>query len=371
MEITIFKENKVEEGASEKRVSNVRSHFTLQWHLTAQCDQNCMHCYLYESSSYEREIKNELSFEHCCKIIDDFSNTFKNWGMPIRINFTGGDPLLRKDIFDLLRYARNKEIELGILGNPNLLNHDIAKKLKDVGVTRYQVSIDGLEKTHDRLRGRKGLFKDTIRAIHVLEEVGITSVVMFTLSRENADELIGVIQTVEKEGVSVFDFARIVPIGAGKQLKTQTLNPQEYKKLLLRVLEEYKYLQENGSKTYFGRKDHLWKLLYQELGLLKPLPKDKETIYNGCGIGSSILTILADGTVYACRRLPVEIGKVPEQSIRDIFINSFEHNKMRQVEKMEKCSKCELMQFCRGCPAVAYAAYGDYMSPDPQCWKEI
>ncbi len=105
--------------------------------------------------------------------------------------------------------------------------------------------------------------------------------------------------------------------------------------------------------------------------MLKPLPKDKEMIYNGCGIGSSILTVLADGTVYSCRRLPIQIGKVPEQSIKDIFINSPEHNKMRQVEKMQKCSKCELLQFCRGCPAVAYAIYGDYMAPDPQCWKEV
>lgn len=291
--------------------------------------------------------------------------------MPIKINFTGGDPLLREDIFELLRYARNKEIGLGILGNPNLLNHEIAKKLNDVGVTSYQVSIDGLEKTHDRLRGRKGLFKDTIRAIHILEEVGITSVVMFTLSRENADELIRVIQTVAKEGVSVFDFARIVPIGAGEQLRGQMLSPQEHKRLLLEILEEYKHLQENGCKTYFGRKDHLWHLLYQELGLLKPLPKDKETVYGGCGIGSSTLTILADGTVYACRRLALKIGKIPEQSIRDVFINSSELNKMRHVDKMQKCSKCELVQFCRGCPAVAYATYGDYMAPDPQCWKDV
>ncbi|MBI2472013.1 MAG: radical SAM protein [Planctomycetes bacterium] len=346
-------------------------HFTLQWHITAKCDQDCMHCYRYAKPTYEQELKNELSYEDCCKIIDDFSNTFNTYGMPTRINFTGGDPLLRKDIFDLIVYARKKEIDVGILGNPNYLDYETTKKLKDIGVSSYQVSIDGLEETHDRLRGRKGLFKDTIRAIHALENVGIRSVVMFTLSRENANELIGVIHTVAKEGVSIFDFARIVSIGAGEQFREQTLTSQEYKRLLLQVLEEYRCLQENGNKTYFGRKDHLWKLLYQELGLLKPFPKDKETIYSGCGIGSSILTILADGTVYACRRLPVEIGKVPEQSIRDIFINSSEHNKMRQVEKMRKCSKCELVQFCRGCPAVAYATHRDYMAPDPQCWKEI
>lgn len=364
-------EIKAQEEKVQKRTVKHGPHFTLQWHLTARCDQSCMHCYMHDSPTYARELKDELSYEDCCKIIDDLSDTFNNWGMPTRISFTGGDPLLREDFFDLIAYAGKRGIEIGILGNPNHLNYETAKRLKDLGVTRYQVSIDGLEETHDRLRGRKGLFKDTIRAIHVLEDVGIPSVVMFTLSKENANELIGVIRTVAQEGVSIFDFARMVPIGTGEQLKKQMLTPLEYRELLLKVLEEYKYLQENGCRTYFGRKDHLWKLLYQQLGLLKPLPKDKETIYNGCGIGSSILTILADGTIYACRRLPVEIGRVPEQSIRDIFINSPEHNKMRQVENMQKCSKCELMQFCRGCPAVAYGTCGDYMASDPQCWKEI
>jgi len=155
---------------------------------------------MHDSPTYAQELSEELNYEDCCKIIDDFSDTFDNWGMPTRISFTGGDPLLREDFFDLIAYARKRWIEIGILGNPNHLNYETAKRLKDLGVTRYQVSIDGLEETHDRLRGRKGLFKDTILAIHVLEDVGIPSVVMFTLSRENANELIGVIRTVAKEG---------------------------------------------------------------------------------------------------------------------------------------------------------------------------
>lgn len=345
--------------------------FTLQWHITAKCDQHCKHCYLFEETTYEQEYKNELSYEECICIIDDFKETFDNWGMQTRINFTGGDPLLRDDIFNIIEYARKKGILVGILGNSNHLNYETAKRLKKLGIFRYQISIDGLERTHDFLRGKKGLFKDSIRAIHVLENVGIPSVVMFTLSRKNANDLLKVIRKVTEEGVSIFDFARIVPIGSGEQLKNQMLAPHEYRELLLKVLEEYRYLQEKGYRTYFGRKDHLWTLLYQELGLIKPLPKNKNLIYNGCGVGSSILTILADGTVYSCRRLPVRIGKTPEHSIKDIFIYSVEHNKMRKIENMKKCSNCELLQFCRGCMAVSYAKYGDYMAPDPQCWKEV
>lgn len=346
-------------------------YFTLQWHITAKCDQHCQHCYMHDSPSYINEIKSELNYNDCIRIIDNFHDVFSTWGMPTRINFTGGDPLLREDIYDLIKYAHNKGITIGILGNPNHLDYDTALSLKNSGVSRYQLSIDGTEEIHDLLRGRKGLFKDTIRAIHILNGVGIPSVIMFTLSRQNKEDLQKVIRIVANEKVSVFDFARIVPIGLGRSLKDNMLNPQEYAQLLLEVLNTYRLLHNTQCYTQFGRKDHLWKLLYQDLGLLKPLPDDSETIFGGCGIGSSILTILADGTVYACRRLPITIGNVPEESIKDIFLNSVELNKMRQERNMMKCSKCDLLQFCRGCPAISYAIHGDYMASDPQCWKEV
>jgi len=344
--------------------------FVLQWHLTARCEHNCQHCYMHDESTYKSELFNELDFNNCIKIIDDFDKTLDHWGIKGKINFTGGDPLLKEGVFEIIKYAREKNISIGILGNPDKIDYEIAEKLRNLGVSRYQVSIDGLEETHDRLRGKKGAFKEAIKTIHILEDVGIPSVVMFTLSRINAHELIDVIRLANKERVSIFDFARLVPIGAGKNLYDEMLTPEEYKKLLLKVLEEYRRLKENGSKTFFGRKEYLWLLLYQELGLLKPLPHDKETIYSGCGIGINLLVILADGTVYSCRRLPIKIGKVPEESLREIFVNSESLNKLRDVDRMKKCSKCELKQFCRGCPAVAYGATGDYFGEDPQCWKE-
>jgi len=297
--------------------------------------------------------------------------TFERWNVPLRINFTGGDPLLRKDIFSLIKYAKEKGIAVGILGNPNHLNYETAKQLKNLGVDRYQISIDGLASTHDSLRGKNGLFEKSIQAIRILKKVRIPSVVLFTLSKVNAKDLIEVIRVVAKEGVSIFDFARLVPIGSGKKLEEEMLTPEEYRDLLLRVLEEYKELKEKGCRTYFGRKDHLWCLLYKELGLLRFSPKDKCTIWGGCGIGSNILTVLADGTVYPCRRLPIKLGNLPQNSIEEIFFDSPELNEMRKIENMQKCKKCELIQICRGCPGVAYGVHGDYTAPDPQCWKKL
>ncbi len=346
--------------------------FGLQWHLTAKCQQDCAHCYMRDEPTYESELKNELSYENCLKILDDFLTTTRNWGARGSVHFTGGDPLLKPETFNLVEYATDSGLLVGILGNPNLLTHKVASGLKEAGIIRYQVSIDGMEETHDRLRGRDGLFQETLKAINTLNNAGIRSVVMFTLSKTNAEELIDVIRLVAEEKVSAFDFARLVPVGRGAHLQEQMLAPEEYRNLLLEVLQEYESLQEKGCRTRFGRKDHLWKLLYYELGLFKkPAKENPNLVYDGCAIGNSTVSVLADGTAYACRRLPVKIGKLPEESIREIFINSEELNKMRTIEKMKKCGHCELLNYCRGCPAVAYGVSKDYYAADPQCWKGV
>lgn len=347
-----------------------RPNFTLQWHLTAKCDQNCKHCYMKDSPTYFSELYNELSFEDCKKIIDDFVSTINAWNVPGRINFTGGDPLLRTDFFDILQYAKKSKTVFGILGNPNHITQETARRLKKIGVFRFQFSIDGLESTNDFLRGCPGLFKQTIKAIKLLKKEGIPTAVMFTVSNKNSEELIPVIRLVDKLGVTVFDFARLVPSGRGKTMIHELLGKKEYKKLLEEVLEQYTKLCNKGCEVHFGRKESLWSLLYSDLGLLKHFDVNQETIQGGCGVGCSILTVLVDGTVYPCRRLPIKVGKVPKESIRSIFINSKNLNRLRDITKFEKCNKCDLKGLCRGCMAVPYAIHNDPFKADPQCWKE-
>jgi len=348
-----------------------RRQFILQWHLTARCQEHCRHCYMHDSPTYASELENELSTGECLRILDDFTQMTRSMGVGARINFSGGDPLLRKDMFMLAKEASSRGFMVGMLGNPHLLTPKIAHRLLDSGVSRYQISIDGLEKTHDSLRGRPGAFRDALRAIKVLNDAGLPSVVMFTLSRLNASELVPVIDLCAKKGVRVFDFARLVPSGTGKGLSGELLGAREYRQLLLDVLDRYRQLENQPTRTYFGRKENLWTALYQELGLLPPLPHERGMIYSGCSVGFRIMTILADGTVLACRRLPVKIGKVPGRRLREIFINSKHHRRLRACGKMEKCKRCELLPYCRGCMAVAYGAKGDFLAGDPQCWRLV
>ena len=340
--------------------------FQLQWHLTALCQFACAHCYLTESSTYRNELDNELDFKTCVKVVDDYYASFKNLASSLKITFTGGDPLLFSQFYDLVAYARDKDILVKVLGNP--IDENTAKLLAKAGVSAYQVSIDGMEKTHDSLRGKFGAFRQAVATIDALNSVGIRSEVMFTLSTVNADELLDVIQLAAKKQADIVKFARLVSIGNANQLQIEMFSPQEYRSLLLSVYYEYRYLRKQGYSIVLGHKDPLWNLLYYELGLLRP-PFQNCNIRGCCSIGSNFLTVLADGTVQSCRRLPITVGKVPEQSLKDIYRFSPILNEMRELKNMHKCYKCELRQVCRGYPCVTYGVMGDYHAPDPQCWK--
>lgn len=353
---------------SDYAVSPRERMFTLQWHLTARCGFHCKHCYMYESPTFDSEIRNELGISTILEILDEFYSMLRKWRMKGRINFTGGDPLLKKGFDEILTCARGHDIEIGILGNP--ISRSTAEELARLGVHHYQVSIDGLEQTHDRLRGSPSLWATAIRTIGYLRDAGISSNVMFTLSRLNSHELISVIRLANEIGVSAFDFSRLVPTGSGANLSEQMLTPAEYRELLLEVLQEYEQLDKEGAKTIYGRKENLWVLLYYELEQLR-LPPNDGVIYSGCPVGCNILTILADGTILPCRRMVLPVGKLPDQNLSDIFFNSSLMNELREVERMEKCRGCKLWQLCRGCPAVAYAVHGSPFAPDPQCWKIV
>ncbi len=345
-----------------------KNEFLLQWHITAKCQQHCKHCYMYDEPTYKGECENELSFEQCIKVLDDYKSFCERMNVNGRITFTGGDPLLREDIYEIIIEARKREFVVGILGNPFLINSELPLKLRELGIHHYQLSLDGLEQTHDSLR-KKGSYKATLHSIKLLKEAGIVVHIMNTLSNVNSKELLPLMKVVGELEVDVFAFGRLTCNGSGKEMRNASMNPQEYRRLLEKVDAYSKELRNSGIMTNYVHKCHLWKLLMYERGDFE-LVNDKETIYGGCSIGISGLVLLADGTAMACRRFPSYVGKVPESSIYDIFMSE-KMNEYRKVHKLEKCSNCELFQICRGCPAVSYGMTGSWTAPDPQCWKFI
>lgn len=346
--------------------------FVLQWHITGLCDQSCLHCYMVNDPiTHRRELRNELSLKDCQTIIDSFVDFAQVAEARPKINFTGGDPLLRPDFFEILQYVSCRGISMSVMGNPFHLSADNISRMKDLGVGSYQVSLDGMEVTHDSLR-KSGSFDATVKAIKLLVACRMRTVVMFTLSKKNSDDLFDVMRLVDQLGVNTFAFARL----SGNSVIDTNLSPAEvmftpleYRDLLLKAQCLINELRADGSKTSFTLKDHLWKLLLYEQGKFKTEDDADGQIASGCHIGCRDLAVLADGTVFACRRFHSPIGKMPEQSVLEVF-TSEKLDYYRDISKFELCNKCPLLRYCRGCPAVAYGASGgNFFAPDPQCWR--
>lgn len=328
---------------------------------------------MHGAPTYASELKNELSFEDVCKVIDDYKGMVDECSGEGYINFSGGDPLLRKELFKILEYVKKKtNLIVGIIGNPYHITKETAERLEQCGVKRYQVSIDGKEELHDYFR-KKGSFQETLRAIRVIKKyTNMRVIVMCTVSKRNMDQLMDVVETCVKENVDRFDFSRLVPMGNATNSQEDMISPEDYHAFLLKLHKYYEEQKKKGIKLSLGEKDYLWLALKEELGLLPKLPDSNiDKIFGGCSVGVCGMAVLSDGTVYPCRRLPIKIGQVPKDKLINIFFKSPILKKLREYHNFKKCSKCTLLRFCRGCPAVAYGLTKDFFAPDPQCWKKI
>lgn len=272
---------------------------------------------------------------------------------------TGGDPLLHPDFWRLAETLKEREISFSILGNPFHLTAEVCRRLADCGCERFQLSLDGLEKTHDWFR-KPGSFQAVLAALPLLKQAGVETAIMTTVSDKNISEVPDILRTAIARGVDVYSFARYCPPGFANSIR-----PQAYRELL-RKCEDI-----DCGETWLSRKDHLWTLLSWEEGDFEiPKTAAEGMIYDGCNCGNCHLTILPDGQVLACRRVPNStVGNALVDDLAKLWLHEME--RYREFTSFKKCASCELLAWCRGCPAVAASPDGDFYAPDPQCWREI
>ena len=296
--------------------------------------------------------------KNCLRMADKFGRTPYFY-------LTGGDPILHGDFWRLLKYFKQLQIDFTIMGNPFHLNAAVCEQLKDCGCIKYQLSLDGLRKTHDFIR-KPGSFDCTISRIPMLNEAGIVPAIMTTVSELNIAEIPELIDVVVEHGAGIFAFARFCPDNANLAIA-----PAAYRNFLEICDAKFKKYEQSGCKTWFNKKDHLWKLYEYERGEFTiPENCDPELVYEGCNCGNCHLTILPDGQVLACRRVRgSQVGNVFKDDLADLWLHEME--KFRDYQKFKKCSRCELLSWCRGCPAVASSKNGDFYDADPQCWKNV
>lgn len=336
-------------------------YFAYQFHITDECDQRCEHCYIFSEDNHKCLV--EMNLEDVEKVINNCVDMCEIMKRLPYFYITGGDPILHKDFWKIVKILKDKEIPFGILGNPFHLNDDVCKRLREHGCRKYQLSIDGMKKTHDFIR-KPGSFDATIEKIAVLRRAGIHVAIMTTVSGINKDEIEDIVELVVENNVDIFAFARYCPTSIDKETH---LEPMEYRDLLERLWN--KFTTYKDRETTFNLKDHLWNLYLYEKGLYQ-IPKglDENIMYDGCNCANCHMTILPTGEVYACRRMESPIGNALKDSMYDLFKGDA-MNAYRKYDKFEKCGGCELLRFCRGCPAVAYGYTHNMYSADPQCWK--
>jgi radical SAM protein with 4Fe4S-binding SPASM domain len=270
------------------------------------------------------------------------------------IHFTGGDPILHPDLIEAVGYASSKFIKVGILGNPDHLNIELIKNLYNNGLKSFQITLDGLRSYHDLVRESLGLFEHSCNMVNLLNLNNIKTVVLCNVSNENIDQIVPLYKYLT-ENTDLFGFA------ISRIVKTNFINVDtnietaEYKRILTELLEMSK-----NSKVKLLLKDPLFSLLANNIA---------DKVSGGCQAGISLLSKMSDGSVYACRRLLIPIGKHPSMSFYDIYVNSDLMKKLRNFNNYEKCKNCEIVNSCRGCPAVSFGIHGDSFKSDPQCWK--
>ena len=292
-----------------------KKYFSLQWHITEKCDQRCKHCYIYNEKN--KSYQPDLDIKILKLILDNFLSFCQELDLLPYLVITGGDPLLYNNIWEFLEYISEKNIKFSILGNPFHLNNDVVSKLEKLGCFAYQMSLDGLETTHDSIR-KQGSFSATLNALKYFESSKIKTAIMTTVSKSNINEIPDLVDIVVSHHVNNFGFSRYCPSEDDIQLM---VSPENYRNLLETMWEKFSIYQ--NETTQFILKDHLWKLFLYERKLFTPnnIDNPNNLVLDGCHCGINHMTVLSDGTVYACRRSYTPIGKVPNQSFSSIFLS--------------------------------------------------
>jgi radical SAM protein with 4Fe4S-binding SPASM domain len=331
-----------------------QNEFYFQWHITDRCNLRCKHCYHDNYQQIGLDISQLLKIgEHLCGAI-------KEWGKIGSFSITGGEPFIRRDdVMQLLDFFDNRE-EIGhidILTNGTLIDQKIINNLNRYKkIRRIQFSLEGLEKTNDKIRG-KGSFDVITSKIKQLTMSGLKTSVMMTIAKYNRDEVIPLAETLAEVSVEYFILDRFIPEGQSADMKKAVLDSIELKEIYQKCYSYFK-------KTLKPRM-----LLYRTLFCLLN-PEDKH-IGAICSVGNNALTIMPNGDVFPCRRLPIKLGNILKNSVYEIWYTHPILWEFRDPNNLKgKCKHCEYIPVCRGCRAFAYAITGDYFEADPQCWKD-
>lgn len=345
------------------------------WNMTRRCNLKCVHCY---AQAKDIEFENELSTEEGKALIDELAN----YGSPV-ILFSGGEPTLRKDLPELAAYAREKGMRAVISTNGTLIDRDLAKRLKDVGLSYVGVSLDGIRETNDRFRGMKGAFDAALRGLHNCQEEGIKVGLRFTINKQNVRDIPAIFDILEEEKIPRICFYHLVYAGRGSKMVSEDLSLEESRQAVDLIMEKTKKLHEKGFAAEVLTVDNHCDGPYLYMKLLNENPERAAEVFellsmnqgNSSGIG--IGCVSWDGSVHADQFWRhYSFGNVRERpfieiwnDLSDELMAGLKNRKLLIKAHGDSCARCKWFDVCNGNFRVrAEAVYGDVWADDPACY---
>jgi len=342
------------------------------WNLTRRCNLSCPHCYAEATSGKTGE---ELPHREARALIDDLAH----FGVPVLL-FSGGEPLLREDLYQLGDYASSRGIRTVISTNGTLLDHHAARKIKEAGFAYVGVSLDGLEEVHDRFRGRRGAFQSALSGIRECRELGIKVGIRFTICRQNYQDIDGVLDLWEQEKIARCCFYHLVYTGRGRRLMDQDISLSEKRSFLDRLIARAEWMRKDGREGEILTVDNHADGVYLYLRFKEQEPERAAEIYRllrrngGNSSGIRIACIDAEGNVHPDQFWQhYSLGNVLERPFsliwQDLSDPLLRRLRNRKGLVRGKCSRCLFFDLCNGNFRVrAEAAYGDTWAEDPACY---
>jgi radical SAM protein with 4Fe4S-binding SPASM domain len=326
--------------------------YVISWNLTQRCNLRCQHCYIDASTA----MSGELSTEEALRVIDEIAEVNRE----LILILTGGEPLLRPDLDQLVARAAQLGLTVVLGTNGALLTIQRARALKERGLAGVGISLDSLVAArHDEFRGIDGAWNSTVEGIQAAQEAGLDVQIQITMTRENVRELPEVVQFTRNAGAKVLTVFFLVCTGRGQDLVD--LTPDEYENNLEFLVQR----QDEGEGVLI--RPRCAPTFRRVLAQAKPGSILLESDAGRCMAAKNYCRITPDGKVTPCPYMPMVTGDLREQSFGEIWWSDPLLLSLREPELQGRCGDCEYSDLCGGCRARAFAAIGNPLAEDPWC----
>lgn len=331
------------------------------WEMTTACNLKCVHCHTAGGAPGS----DELTTEEAKNLLGELSH-IRNFRM---MAFTGGEPLMRSDLYELLAYSRSLGFNNTIATNATLIDDRVARRLRDHGVVIAAVSLDGISaKTHDMVRGLPGSFDSAVAGMRALSRAGILLHINITAMEYNVDQMNPLMGLVDELDTGILLIYQLVPVGRGRAIQDAALG-KEANEWLTRFMARAQSSTNAIMEPVAG--PQYWSFLLKRARIASGIGLNiAEKVFHGCSAGRGFIYIKPDGAVWPCPFIEVSCGNVRERRFRDIWARASVLTELRQREKLLKgqCGECEYRRLCGGCRGRAWAFTGDYLAEDPCCF---